>query len=68
MKMVFKIDTGELVAYGSGDVSQWARLSNHYTYTSDVDDQYDPSSFTYTYDGTDVLKGDRIPAHDLTGQ
>ena len=65
MKMAFKIDTGELVAYGTGDVSQWSDTAIYYA-DSPADEVY-PGEFTYTYNGTDVIQGDRIPDHDLTG-
>ena len=65
MKMVFKIDTGELVAYGTGDLSQWSDTVIYYTHTP-VTDVY-PGDIVYTYNGTDVIEGDPFPEHDLTG-
>jgi hypothetical protein len=65
MLMVFKIETGELVAYGTGDMSAWSNTDIYYTHTP-VTDVY-PGDIVYTYNGTDVIEGDPFPEHDLTG-
>ncbi len=65
MKMVFKIDTGELVAYGTGDVSQWSDSDIYYTHTPET--EVWPGDIVYTYDGTNVIEGNPIAEHDLTG-
>jgi len=64
LKMVFKIETGEMVAYGTGDMSQWADDSDYHIHTPTV--KVHPSSYEYTYDGTNVIKGSEFPEHDLT--
>jgi hypothetical protein len=65
MKMVFKIDTGELVAYGTGDLSQWSDDSVFHTYAPVT--AVWPGDIVYTYNGTGVIEGDPIAEHDLTG-
>jgi hypothetical protein len=65
MKMVFKIDTGEMIAYGTGDVSQWSDTTVYYTHVAE--DEVYPGNITYTYDGENVIEGDPIALHDLTG-
>ena len=65
MKMIFKIDTGEMVAYGTGDMSAWSDLDIYYTYAPET--AVWPGDIVYTYNGTDVIEGDPFPEHDLTG-
>jgi len=65
MKMVFKIDTGEMVAYGTGELSQWSDDSVFHIHVPET--AVWPGDIIYTYDGTNVIEGDPIPLHDLTG-
>ena len=65
MKMVFKIDTGEMVAYGTGDMSSWSDTDVYYTHTPETEAY--PGDILYTYNGTDVIEGAPFPEHDLTG-
>jgi hypothetical protein len=53
-----------MVAYGTGDMSQWADDSDYHIHTPTV--KVHPSSYEYTYDGTNVIKGSEFPEHDLT--
>ena len=62
--MVFKKETGEMVAYGTGDLSQWNDTDIYYIHTPEI--EIDPAGYTYTYDGTEVIQSD-LPEHDLTG-
>ena len=65
MKIIFKKDTGEMVAYGTGPFTQWSDTDIYYTYTTN--NEVYPGQVIYTYDGTNVIEGDPIPEHDLTG-
>ena len=64
LKMVFRIETGEMIAYGTGGMSQWEDNPDYYVHTPTG--KVHPSGYEYTYDGTNVIKGSEFPEHDLT--